>query len=113
VASFVAGTSDGISGYINLTTVPNEKARRIAGREYTLQGFNRPAEFYNPDYSKAALPKVKDYRRTLYWNPDVTTDKNGQATISFYNNSVCKELDVSAEGISRQGEFLIKEENNE
>lgn len=100
----------GISGYVNLTTVKSEQAHRIVGREYTIDGFTRPAEFYNPDYSHAAMPEVKDYRRTLYWNPNVTTDKSGYANISFYNNSVCTELDVSAEGITRNGEFLIEEE---
>lgn len=92
-----------------MTTVKSEQAHRIVGREYTIDGFTRPAEFYNPDYSHAAMPEVKDYRRTLYWNPNVTTDKSGYANISFYNNSVCTELDVSAEGITRNGEFLVEE----
>jgi len=66
-------------------------------------------EYYNPDYSKAKLPEVKDYRRTLYWNPNVTTDNFGQASIEFYNNSVCNIIDVSAEGITRYGQFLVNE----
>ncbi|MCF0197413.1 MAG: hypothetical protein HUK03_09350, partial [Bacteroidaceae bacterium] len=36
-----------------------------------LQGFAPPAQFYSPDYSRQPLPEVKDYRRTLYWNPDL------------------------------------------
>jgi|GEM_PF-3739619 hypothetical protein len=27
-----------------------------------------------------------DYKRTIYWNPEVTTDAEGRATVSFYNN---------------------------
>ena len=99
----------GIDSYINIITLPEEKTRLMVGREYNFQGFTRPVEYYNPDYSKAKLPEIKDYRRTLYWNPNVTTDNSGQASIEFYNNSVCNIIDVSAEGITRYGQFLVKE----
>ena len=99
----------GIDSYINIITLPDDKTRIMVGREYNFQGFTRPVEYYNLDYSKAKLPDVKDYRRTLYWNPNVTTDNFGQASIEFYNNSVCNIIDVSAEGITRYGQFLVNE----
>ena len=99
----------GIDSYINIITLPEDKTRVTIGREYNFQGFTRPVEYYNPDYSKAKLSEVKDYRRTLYWNPNVTTDNFGQASIEFYNNSVCNIIDVSAEGITRYGQFLVNE----
>ena len=98
-----------IDSYINIITLPEDKTRLMVGREYNFQGFTRPVEYYNPDYSKAKLPEIKDYRRTLYWNPNVTTDNFGQASIEFYNNSVCNIIDVSAEGITRYGQFLVNE----
>jgi hypothetical protein len=101
--------TSGIDSYINIITLPEEKTRLIVGREYNFQGFTKPVEYYNPDYSKAKLPEVKDYRRTLYWNPNVTTDNFGQASIEFYNNSVCNIIDVSAEGITKYGQFLVNE----
>lgn len=103
----------GIDSYINIITLPEEKTRITVGREYNFQGFTRPVEYYNPDYSKMALPpkgdKGADYRRTLYWNPTVTTDNFGQASIEFYNNSVCTTIDVTAEGITKYGQFLVNE----
>ena len=99
----------GLDAYINLITFPDDKTRITVGREYNFQGFTKPVEYYNPDYSKAKLPEIKDYRRTLYWNPNVTTDNFGQASIEFYNNSVCNIIDVSAEGITRYGQFLVNE----
>ena len=102
-------TTSGIDSYINIITFPDDKTRITVGREYDFQGFTRPVEYYNPDYSKAKLPEIKDYRRTLYWNPNVTTDNFGQASIEFYNNSVCNIIDVSAEGITRYGQFLVNE----
>jgi len=100
----------GIDAFINYMIYKKEDRPDIKGRQYILQGFNRPAEYYNPDYSKAKLPEIKDYRRTLYWNPKVTTDNYGQASIEFYNSSVCTTLDVSAEGVTRHGECLVQDE---
>lgn len=31
-----------------------------------------------------------DYRRTLYWNPDIEFDESGENLETFYNNGVCK-----------------------
>jgi len=72
-------------------------------RTTKLDGYTYSREFYNPNYSNSILPEGKDYRRTLYWNPDVQTDNNGKATISFYNNSSCKTLNVSAETVTEDG----------
>lgn len=77
-------------------------------RMTTLQGYSNVREFYSPDYSHGVLPDEKDYRRTLYWNPDVNTDENGKATVSFYNNSCCRKIDISAEGITKEGIIICK-----
>ena len=61
--------------------------------------------FEMPDYS--VLPKTDDFRRTLYWNPDVETDKNGEASVEFYNNNTCQRFVISAEGISDMGEPVV------
>jgi hypothetical protein len=108
-SSSFPSTTVGIDAYINIVATPDSLPRIIFGREYNFQGFNKPVEFYNPDYSKASLPEVKDYRRTLYWNPNVTTDNFGQASIEFYNSSTCTSMDVSAEGITHYGEFMVGE----
>ena len=39
-------------------------------------------------------------RRAFYWNPDVRTDEQGRATVEFYNNSTCREMFLSVEGMS-------------
>lgn len=72
-----------------------------------LWGFTEPAQFYSPDYSKHRLPEgQKDYRRTLYWNPNLKLDKNGEATVTFYNNSSTTHLSVEAEGQAADGTLL-------
>ena len=44
-----------------------------------------------------------DYRRTLYWNPNVIADENGYAEIEFYNNSYSTKFNVSGAGITASG----------
>lgn len=73
----------------------------MTNRYTYIRGFTAPMRFRQVDYS-LSHPQT-DYRRTLYWNPTVRTDENGIAKIIFYNNSTCRTLHVSAEGISGTG----------
>ncbi|GAB6011652.1 hypothetical protein [Viscerimonas tarda] len=72
-------------------------------RPTKLAGYSVASEYYRADYSKGIPANEKDYRRTLYWNPDLKTDATGKASINFYNNSVAKQLDISAERLSSGG----------
>jgi hypothetical protein len=80
---------------------------KFAGNRMVIQGISCPDEYYSPDYSTIPLPKNKDYRRTVYWNPNVTTDENGYAHIEFYNNSFSKQFVISAEGLTKDGTPII------
>ncbi|MDR2038421.1 MAG: hypothetical protein LBQ60_10915, partial [Bacteroidales bacterium] len=87
-----------------IETHPEGKIPAKAGkgvRKTWLDGYSEVKEFYQPDYS--ALPKEEDYRRTLYWNPELIPDEEGNAKILFYNNSRCKKMKVSVETISTEG----------
>lgn len=72
-------------------------------RNTTYSGYSYVKEFYSPQYNRYRLPKENDYRRTLYWNPDVKTDKSGKAEISFYNNNSCAVMTISAETVTENG----------
>ncbi|MGH6554962.1 hypothetical protein ACRFA2_19245 [Bacteroides hominis] len=85
--------------------IPTEAGKGV--RKTWLDGYSPVKEFYQPNYS--ALPPVPDYRRTLYWNPSVSTDKDGKAHIRFYNNSRCRKLKINAETITADGLIGIYE----
>ncbi len=70
-------------------------------RKTWIEGYQHPSAFYHPDYS--TLPLTEDYRRTLYWNPMLTTDESGKANIRFYNNSRCEQIEVHAEALTLDG----------
>ncbi len=75
----------------------------LGKRVTTLQGFSVSHEFYSPEYPDGAIVGDVDYRRTLYWNPNVVTDENGHAEIEFYNNSYSTKFNVSGAGITASG----------
>ena len=87
-------------------------SRRLTYRDrrYVIPGFAYPAQFYSPDYSKTELPLKgdggADYRRTLYWNPNLKLNDEGEAEVKFFNNSRVTQLSVDAEGQASDGTLL-------
>ena len=71
-------------------------------RKTWLDGYSTVREFYSPDYS-ALPPAPDDYRRTLYWNPSVTSDRTGHASVRFYNNSRSRNFHINAETVTPSG----------
>ena len=95
---------------VEVMLIPNPSwGRRVTylNRRYVLPGFALLEDFYHPDYHRNP-PKEgqKDYRRTLYWNPDLQLDADGRAEISFFNNSQKTSIKVEAEGMTKEGELL-------
>ena len=110
-------TSGGIDGaltrglyVIDITMYPKGLRRsQVKGqRQTTFRGYTTGTEFYAPEYPDGPIKGDVDYRRTLYWNPALTTDTNGQAKVLFYNNGYSKQFHISAEGITPQGIILKK-----
>ena len=83
------------------------RSSKVKGqRQTTFRGYTTGVEFYAPEYPDGPIKGDVDYRRTLYWNPALTTDANGQAEVLFYNNGYSKQFHISAEGITPQGVIL-------
>ena len=78
-------------------------------RRIDLAGIDSYATFYCPDYSHRPLPEQKDYRRTLYWNPNAKLDSNGNFKAEFYNGSREVRMKVSAEGLTTEGKTIINQ----
>ena len=76
-----------------------------------VYGYSAVRQFYSPDYSdKNTDAFTKDYRTTIYWNPNIYFDQNSRRiTLPFYNNDNCKKLRVIVEGINESG-VLTREE---
>jgi hypothetical protein len=76
------------------------------GIRYTsFQGYDPVEVFETEDYN--VMPPSNDFRRTLYWNPNIWTDENGKAHVEFWNNSTCTNIIISAEGVTNDGKYVI------
>ena len=93
---------------VDLRLIDEAGTQRATSRDrrYVLPGYSAPEEFYQPDYSNKPLPDVKDYRRTLYWNPDLKLDDAGKAEFRFFSNGKQTHLSVRAEGLANDGTLL-------
>ncbi len=76
-------------------------------RHTYFQGFNKASTFKTEDYN--VLPPMADFRRTIWWQPDITTDEQGKAKVEFFNNSTCEEMYISVEGMTEDGKILVNE----
>jgi TonB-dependent SusC/RagA subfamily outer membrane receptor len=61
--------------------------------------------FYTPQYEQAyeINDPTPDLRKTLHWEPNITTDKNGEAVISFYTGDRKGAYIGMLEGIDQNG----------
>ncbi|MBR4337506.1 MAG: hypothetical protein IKP91_04635 [Bacteroidaceae bacterium] len=95
---------------IDIELNPSRKRRTYVdknARSTSFEGYSPIVEFYAPTYPNGPIQGDTDYRRTIYWNPEVTTDEDGYASVSFYNNGYSRALTISAEGMTQDGIPII------
>jgi hypothetical protein len=78
----------------------------IGVRKTIYEAYTVSKEFYSPVHQPGTPLLEADYRRTLYWNPDVIMNPQGKAKLEFYNNGLCRKMSISAEGINSNGTLL-------
>lgn len=93
---------------VDMRRFPDQTQRVIyRDRRYILNGFAYQEDFYHPDYQRnPPCEGQKDYRRTLYWNPDLKLDADGRAHITLFNNSQTTQITVDAAGQTPDGALL-------
>lgn len=73
-------------------------------RRTFFDGYSSAVEFYSPGYGE--LPSNEDFRRTLFWNPYVRTNKEGYVDLRICNTGTCRQLIISAEAITPDGNIV-------
>ena len=87
----------------------NEIKNQVKPSKYIeYDGYSISKEFYSPDYSVPGTNKNKeDNRTTLYWNPEIVTEKkSGTAQLKFFNNDFSKKLKIVVEGFDANGRLI-------
>ena len=92
--------------YLYTHRIFSSESQKGLRRTY-FQGFNQASTFKTEDYS--VIPPMADFRRTIWWQPDITTDAQGKAKVEFFNNSTCEEMYISVEGMTQDGKVLVNE----
>lgn len=69
---------------------------------HQLVGYSRPKEFYSPDYAIINDPLKADSRNTLYWQPDLSLNEEGEAEFSFFTSDEKGEYLIHCEGWSEE-----------
>ena len=68
------------------------------------KGFYKAREFYSPSYNPIDLvTQHTDLRSTIFWKPDLVTDKEGNTSFEYYNAEVIGTYQVIVEGIDNKG----------
>jgi len=71
---------------------------------FKANGFYKARQFYMPKYEHTETDAAKkDLRTTIYWNPEIPTDKSGNAQFDFYNADGKGSYKVVVEGIDAEG----------
>lgn len=107
------GTGDDIGNrgeadvMLQFDNIPDDGTRyTYSVRRYIMDGISYPEKFYSPDYSNAVPKTPNDYRRTLYWNPNVRPNQEGKFNATFFTGSRSSKLKTSVSGLSATGEIL-------
>lgn len=109
-AKSIYGSSIHGDGALVITTKRGNNGTKIYNIQpdglITLQyvGYYKSRTFYTSRYSSPKRDtEIKDIRSTIYWNPNIITDKDGKASLEFYNNDTNGTYRIVIEGIDDEG----------
>ena len=70
----------------------------------TPKGYYKIRSFYSPRYDEPKINKqILDLRTTIYWNPNVITDKGDKISLEYFNGQTKGTYRVIIEGIDVDG----------
>ncbi len=72
---------------------------------HSPQGYYEVREFYVPDYSAPidSIADMRDLRTTIHWEPNLVTDKSGNASFEFYTADGPGTYRILVEGLGASG----------
>lgn len=105
------GKRDLLTGVSNVIIITSKRGKSIVTKEevpsvitYRSNGLYKARVFYSPKYDAGkANAQTLDLRTTIYWKPDIVTDKDGNATLSFFNADTRGTYRVVIEGVDVSG----------
>jgi hypothetical protein len=100
------------NGIVNFTTYNPDPATLSDTHTVVAdyEGMQLQREFYAPRYEtpEQITSRRPDFRNTLYWLPNLTTDVSGKTTINFYTSDKKGKYQVVVQGITTEGKTGTK-----
>jgi hypothetical protein len=96
---------------INTTSHPRISQPNLSGlSSFYPKGFHRDEPFVMPDYNNKEMrdSKMPDLRKTIYWNGDIITSKEGKASVNFFTADTPATYLITITGISENGDKIYK-----
>jgi hypothetical protein len=98
----------GANGVINIITkvgVRRNPETLMPNSAYaSIQGYNIPRVFYSPKYdSKTEQTFLPDYRSTIFWEPNISIERNSIAKLEYFNAGNPAKISILVEGITEEG----------
>lgn len=94
-------------GVVFITTkfVSNYNEPKTSKNIAFLKGYAKHKVFYSPQYKteKEKSDPFPDFRKTIYWNPKIVTNENGEAIVNYYNADRHSTINISVQGMSYNG----------
>lgn len=84
----------------------NSVAKGVIERK--IVGYASKKEFYSPKYIPEVKSKNADYRTTLFWAPEISTN-NGIAEFNFFSGDEPGKYSIIVEGITNKGKIAMGE----
>lgn len=72
-----------------------------------------PAAFYRPRYPLKKVEGITDYRSAIHWEPNIITDAEGRAVISFYTADLPGHYTIVLEGADMNGRIGMERKSME
>ena len=89
----------------------NDDHNALTIKSISPLGYQQSVEFYSPKYDSQEKRNatVPDLRTTIYWQPIVQTDEQGEVSFEFYTADEQTSYTVIIEGLADDGCIIRKE----
>ncbi|SFR48852.1 hypothetical protein SAMN04490243_2175 [Robiginitalea myxolifaciens] len=96
------------AGVLMIYTISGGKTRFLNRKDgsITYQGYKKPVDFDETMSSAGNRSKKHEGEQTVYWNPELKTDENGEVTFSFSPTDTAGEVRIKALAINAEGRVV-------
>ena len=93
----------GNNGIVIVQTKKGDTREPLDDPSKLIEGLNKALDFPDDTRTRTRNTHRPDFRTTIYWNPSVTTDSNGKATVEFFCSDDIGKLRLRVDGLATGG----------